>query len=321
MLFITNRVLNESFESSPGRSVSFNLKNNTASPSVYFCERKGKGKYKELMSKPFMGRLKDSEYKQLLLYIHGYSNLPEEHIFPRAAALQSMLDAEMGKGVILAVPIIWPCDNDLGIIKDYYDDQIAADDSATAFARVIGKFLDWREGNDNLDVPCLMRMNVLAHSMGNRVFRGALHSAAQNFLNGGVPLLFRNVFLVAADVVNETLEKGQPGHFISDSARNVTVYFASDDLALRASKIANVGTVASRRLGHSGPENMEKVATNVYAVDCDEVNTDYDSPKGHSYFLKGTDSKPGKVFQHMCHALRTGRVLMDSPHGRMFEIS
>jgi len=65
-----------------------------------------------------MKRLKDSPSKQILLYIHGFSNRPEDHIFPRVEALQSMFDARE-ENLVEVVPLIWPCDNDFGIIKDY----------------------------------------------------------------------------------------------------------------------------------------------------------------------------------------------------------
>jgi len=45
--------------------------------------------------------------------------------------------------------------------------------------------------------------------------------------------------------------------------------------------------IAYRRLGHSGPEDMRQTPSNVYAVDCDDVNSVYDTPKGHSYFRSG----------------------------------
>ena len=74
-------------------------------------------------------------------------------------------------------------------------------------------------------------------------------------------------------------QKGEKGELISHASRNVVVYFASDDLALRSSKVANLkNKIASRRLGHTGPENMTLTSANVYAVDCDDVNTAYDMP-------------------------------------------
>ena len=122
---------------------------------------------------------------------------------------------------------------------------------------------------------------------------------------------------MAADIVNETLERNNYGRLVSHASRNVSVYYATDDLALRSSKISNLKSkVASRRLGHTGPEDMSKVSTNVYAIDCDNFNNRYDPPKGHSYFLEDESGEPGAVFEHMCNTIQTGRVTVDDSGGR-----
>lgn len=123
-----------------------------------------------------MGEIRDVQAKQILLFIHGFSNLPEPDIFPRAQALQDLFNAAE-PDLVEVIPLIWPCDNDLSIVKDYWDDQKSADKSAYSFARILERFMNWRddqpEGN-----PCLKRINALCHSMGNRVFRETL--AAQD---------------------------------------------------------------------------------------------------------------------------------------------
>ena len=70
----------------------------------------------------------------MLIYIHGFSNLPE-HVFKNVREFQSLCNKEKN-GEVLVIPIIWPCDNDLGVVKDYWDDQKSADQSAFAFARM-----------------------------------------------------------------------------------------------------------------------------------------------------------------------------------------
>lgn len=316
MLFITNRAFVEGPDTVPGRKVSFDLKNNNALQSVFFCERAGgeSGELTEIGSIEFLNRLRASPADQILFYIHGYSNLPDRDIFPRAGTLSRLCSAE---GLsIEVVPVIWPCDNDLGMVKDYYDDQVAADASSTSFSRALSKFLAWRNQDNNINAPRLKRINVLAHSMGNRVLRGTLLDWASS-LSGQIPYVFRNIFMVAADVVNESLQKDKNGVFICQSARNVVVYYASDDLALRSSKIANLkNAIASRRLGHTGPEDMNAAPANVYAIDCDEVNTAYDMPKGHSYFIDNRDQTQGAVFRHIAACMRTGRVHTDGPDSR-----
>lgn len=318
MLFITNRFPTQSIKSRVNRAFDFDLKNNAASNSVFFCRRLGPDRYEEVGSANLMTELKASPYRQLLVYIHGFSNLPEA-VFEGAAEFQALCD-KAKKHEALVLPVVWPCDDDLGIVQDYWDDQKAADSSAFSLARVLSKFLEWREdANRNpTNDPCLKRINVLAHSMGNRVLRETLWAWRKYDLPGGIPLIFRNTYLVAADIENESLHKGEVGELISHASRNVVVYYASDDLALRSSKVANLkNKIASRRLGHTGPENIDLTPANVYAVDCDDVNTAYDNPKGHSYFRSGTQKgKPGKVFEHIWQTIMTGRVFPEDEDRR-----
>ncbi|MGB0575127.1 MAG: alpha/beta hydrolase [Alphaproteobacteria bacterium] len=176
--------------------------------------------------------------------------------------------------------------------------------------------MDWRTQEPAQD-PCLKRINVLAHSMGNRVLRETMNKWDKYDLASGAPLLFRNTFMVAAYIVNEALEEDGTGRLVTHASRNVSVYFASDDLASRSSKISNLkNKVASPRLGHTGPEDMRAVPTNVYAIDCDNFNNRYDTPKGHSYFLQDNNGKPGKVFDHMFNSIKTGRVEVEDVRNR-----
>jgi esterase/lipase superfamily enzyme len=322
MLFITNRVLNEGTTpirdnvAALPRSISFNFSNNQAEQSVYFCRRNSKDSYTEIGSQALLTELKNANTREILLYIHGFSNLPEAAIFPKAQELQRLFD-QKALNYMLVVPLIWPCDNNMGMVKDYFNDQITADASAFAFARLMQKFLEWRVNNSNLQIPCTKRINILAHSMGNRVLRGTLSQVVHYYQPGGVPFLFRNVFMAAADVVNNALEPGQEGQYIPQAARNVVVYYAADDLALRASKVANLrNSVASRRLGHTGPENLDNVANNVYAVDCADFNEAYDRPIGHGYFASNPQGNPGLLFNHLWQCIKTGRVPMKSANSR-----
>jgi esterase/lipase superfamily enzyme len=310
MLFITNRFSKDSIKTIVGRKFEFDLDNNGPSNSVFFCRRNADNTITEVGGTNFLSELKKSEYRQILLYIHGFSTLPDG-VFEAASEFQSLCNQKDAQEV-LVIPIVWPCDNDLGIVQDYWDDQKSADGSALSFSRALNKFLDWSNSNLNSPdaEPCLKRINVLAHSMGNRVLRETLWAWNKYDLADGVPLIFRNTFLVAADIENESIHRKERGELICNASRNVIVYFASDDLALRASKAANLkNKIASRRLGHTGPENMEMTPKNVYVVDCDNVNNAYDDPMGHSYFQSGREKgTPGLVFEHIYRCLKTGRA-------------
>jgi len=317
MLFVTNRFPKGSIRSKKGRKFVFDLNNNAPSNSVFFCRRNDDGSVTEVGGLNFLSELKASHYRQMLLYVHGFSNLPDD-VFAAAGEFQQLCNLKKDKEV-LVIPIIWPCDNDLGIVKDYWDDQKSADHSAPAFSRALCHFLKWRESNlnDPATDPCLKRINMLAHSMGNRVLRQTLYEWDKYDLPDGVPLIFRNTFLVAADIENESIHRNERGRLICDASRNVVVYYASDDLALRSSKAANLkNKIASRRLGHSGPENMDLTPKNVYVVDCDDVNNAYDL-KGHSYFRSGRKKgQPGLVFEHIFSCIESGRVFPEDEKRR-----
>ncbi|WP_225874276.1 alpha/beta hydrolase [Vibrio algicola] len=312
MLFITNRTPNQSARSKANRKISFNSQNTDISKWLFFCERNGEGDYTEILSKPFFSQLKAlPAHTQILFYIHGFNNNMEPDVFGRAEQLEALLNQD-DADLVKVIPIIWPCDDDSGlqIVDDYWDDQKAADYSGIAFARLFWKFDQWRHDVAQQQNPCLRRMNVLAHSMGNRVLLNAMQTWVQHTQPGGMSQLFRNVFMVAADVENQTLEQGQAGRHIIDSAKNTIVYFASDDLAMPASKIVNLyGRTLSRRMGMTGPEDLSKLPKRkVMEVDCDSFNTHFDFPTGHTYFLTDKNHVPSPIIKHIQQLIQTGRM-------------
>lgn len=310
MLFITNRTPRQSAKSKKNRNISFNYQNTAVAQYLYFCERLGKDNYREVMSSAFFSRLKElPPQTQLLFYIHGFNNNMEPTIFTNAEKLQKLINHHI-PDLVYVVPVIWPCDDDAvtAFADDYWDDQDAADASGPVFARLLGKFDEWRRDEKQQEIPCLKRINVLAHSMGNRTLKNALANWSNKFSSGNMPQLFRNVFMVAADVENEVLEMGEEGRCIVDSSRNVIVYFANDDLAMPASKLANLkNRTLSRRMGMTGPEDISKLPKSVFEVDCDNFNTKFDL-KGHTYFLDDKNGNPSPIIQHMVDAISTGRV-------------
>ena len=175
MLFVTNRRLRQRPSRTPAggripnpRRVDFRLDDAEPSAAVHFCERLGAGRCREVFSTGLLEALRVSAARHVLLYIHGFNNLPERDVFERAGTLQSLCDATAEPGLVQVVPMLWPCDNDRGLLKGYWDDRNAADAGAVGFRRAFGKFPSWRDRQDP-DNPCLKRIHVLAHSMGARV--------------------------------------------------------------------------------------------------------------------------------------------------------
>jgi len=298
---ITNRKTSEAKADELQDVKTFNPEANMPDGEVYFCETVdatsvdlGKlnsksvaygGIIRECGSEKFFASMRAADVQNVLFYIHGYSNTPIDVII-RSQKLQKKIDTEstkQGHGKTLVVPVIWPTDNDFGAVKDYWDDQKSADASGASFGRAILKMFQWQQKQDDL---CDIRMSVIAHSMGNRVLRESLCYVEKEL--GDMPLMFRSITMAAADVVNETLHRGNRGSVISRAAKKVLVLFASDDLALRGSKVVNLkNRIASRRLGHTGVENLSKAPDNIQQMDCDSFNTAADKPTGHTYFLSG----------------------------------
>lgn len=307
MLFITNRTPNQSARSRANRKITFNYQNTDISKWLYFCERESGGEYIEITSLPFFAQLKAlPSHTQLLFYLHGFNNNMEPEVFQRAQQLEDLVNQTLPQ-LVKVIPIIWPCDDDsaLQILDDYWDDKKAADHSGIAFARLFWKFDQWRHQLSQQQAPCIKRMNILAHSMGNRALVNAMQYWVEDQQAGGMPLLFRNVFMVAADVENNILEADQKGRYILDSAKNVVVYYASDDLAMPASKVANVyGRSLARRMGMTGPRCLSNLPDRkVYTMDCDAFNTDFDFPVGHTYFLTDGEGEISPVVEHVRMAI------------------
>ena len=144
MLFITNRRIEGSRRSQAGRTITFAPGDNEPGASLFFCQRQGPDQYLELTAVPFFGRLRRSVRRQVLFFVHGYNCQPEARVFPEALQLQRLCDA-LAPDLVEVVPLVWPCDDDFGLVLDYWDDQHSATASGMALARVLGKFMAWRD--------------------------------------------------------------------------------------------------------------------------------------------------------------------------------
>ncbi|WBA07897.1 alpha/beta hydrolase [Salinivibrio kushneri] len=307
MLFITSRIPEQGSHSEAGRWLSFDNQNTDISKWVYFCQRAGQGEYQEITAAPFMAKLKAlPAHTQILFWLHGYNNQMESHIFPMAQTLQHQCD-RLSPNAILVVPIIWPCDEDgqLGVIDDYWDDQLAATASGLAFSRLLAMFDEWRRAPEQQTNPCKRRMNLLAHSMGNRTLISTFHHWHQHAGLDTMPQWFRHIFMMAADVDNQALESHQPGRAVLDAAKQVHIYYAADDLAMAASKVVNVRhRTVTRRLGMTGPENLDALPANkVTVTDCDAFNDHFDPHWGHTYFLTDDNGHPSPLIEQMMNKM------------------
>ncbi len=196
--------------------------------------------------------LERSPQKDVLLFVHGFNvNFPSA--ITRAAQIANELPFN---GAIISYS--WPSQG--GVDKYLLDGQVA-DASVEPMARFIESLVN--------SVPQGTKINIMVHSMGNRVVMRALNRLPEHFADAKP---FQNVILAAPDVGVSEFKELAPA-IIAQSNR-VTLYSGSGDVALVASKAVN----QERRAGDSRePLIMEGIET----IDVSAVDTSFMS---HSYY-------------------------------------
>ena len=198
-------------------------------------------------------RERDGSNDEALLFIHGYKVGFEDSI--RRAA-QIAVDLEFAG---LAIAYSWPSVNSL---FGYSADANVSESSMFRLAEFIG-LLRSKLG--------LKRLNIVAHSMGNRVLARALN---QHVLAGppeSVATLNQVVF-AAPDIDPKTF--GGFAKVFAGSCERCTLYASAHDMALTASKWIYRG----KRAGAAAEAVVE------YGVDAIDASKVDDSMLGHSYF-------------------------------------
>jgi esterase/lipase superfamily enzyme len=196
--------------------------------------------------------IEHSPEKDVLLFVHGFNvNFPSA--ITRAAQIANELPFN---GAIISYS--WPSQ---GGVEKYLIDGQVADASAEPMARFLETLVN--------SVPQGTKINIMVHSMGNRVVMRALNRLPEHFASTKP---FQNVVLAAPDVGVSEFKKLAPA-IIAQSNR-VTLYSGSGDIALVASKTVN----QERRAGDSRePLIMEGIET----IDVSAVDTSFMS---HSYY-------------------------------------
>ena len=217
----------------------------------------------------------------VLLFVHGF-NVKFDDALVRTAQLSNDLSREDGFDVGVPVLYSWPSAGALSL-EDYQGDR----DRSFEAAPHLEAFLDIL--TEDLDIE---RINIIAHSMGNRVLTEALENYAQDYLerhNRGGDLEFR-ILLVAADVEREIFDEAN-GVFDNLDA-NVTIYTSDTDRALHVSNLVN----RKKRLGDTDT-NRPYIRTdqNYQTIDATVVTTELFGV-GHNYY----SDNPTILWDMMC---------------------
>lgn len=190
--------------------------------------------------------------KDVLVFVHGFNvNFPSA--VSRAAQIANDLPFN---GAIVCYS--WPSQG--GVEKYLLDGQVA-NSSVEPMAHFLETLVN--------SVPPDTKINIMVHSMGNRVVMRALNRLPESFRQTKP---FQNVILAAPDVGVSEFKELAPA--IIAQANRVTLYSGSGDVALVASKAVN----QERRAGDSRePLIIEGIET----IDVSSVDTSFMS---HSYY-------------------------------------
>ena len=219
-----------------------------------------KGRAKILKSKA--GRIDRADVlpkPSLVIYSHGYNNdwadALEEYCELRRNFNKHVEDSEY-EDQCLTVLFTWPS---AGKTLAYLEDRDDARASYPAVANMVHLLF---QITNNLE-DCISNVCVVAHSMGNYVFREALTALA------GSPKAPAGTFIdqfvsIGADVGNISLEPNGKGFGIVRFSNRVSVFFTPADSTLSKSKRKN----GRPRLGRTLSQSFRTTQGNVLFIDC-----------------------------------------------------
>ncbi len=234
----------------------------------------------------FTSTLQDAVYSDgtdaVLLFVHGF-NVEFDEALVRTAQLSNDLSRDDEFKVGVPVLYSWPSAGALSL-EDYRGDR----DRSLGAAPYLEEFLDLL--TEDLDVE---RINIIAHSMGNRVLTQALEDYARDYLerHNRDDLEFR-ILLVAADVERDIFDAAN-GVFDNLDA-NVTIYTSDTDRALHVSTFVN--EEGRKRLGDTDKNRPYiRQSQNYQTIDATAVTTELFGI-GHNYY----SDNPTILWDMMC---------------------
>ncbi|MEL6861301.1 MAG: alpha/beta hydrolase [Pseudomonadota bacterium] len=232
----------------------------------------------------FTATLQDAIYYDgsdaILLFVHGF-NVKFDEALVRTAQLSNDLSRNDAYDVGIPVLYSWPSAGEVSL-ETYQGDRDRSIDSAEH----LEAFLDLI--TEDIDVQ---RINIIAHSMGNRLLTKALEDYASDYLvqHDRDDLEFR-ILLVAADVERDVFDEAN-GVFDNLDA-NVTIYTSDTDRALHVSEIVN----QKARLGDTDTDKPYiRTAQNYQTIDATAVTTELFGI-GHNYY----SDNPTILWDMMC---------------------
>ncbi|MEM1147969.1 MAG: alpha/beta hydrolase [Pseudomonadota bacterium] len=230
------------------------------------------------------GAIDEGGENAILLFIHGF-NVEFDEALIRTAQLSHDLSANEAYAVGAPVLFSWPSAGALSL-DDYRGDR----DRSLGAAPYLESFLDLL--TSELEAA---QINIIAHSMGNRVLTQALEDYARDYLERHQrdDLEFR-IMLVAADVERDVFDRANI--MFDNLDANVTIYTSDKDRALHVSTWVNEEN--RRRLGDTNRNRPYiRADQNYQTIDATAVATElFGFGLGHNYY----SDNPTILWDMMC---------------------
>jgi esterase/lipase superfamily enzyme len=210
-----------------------------------------------------------------LIFIHGFHNT-----FAEAICRSAQMAADLNfRGASICYS--WPSKGTLG--------GYVADGNVIALDRTVRHFLQLLR--DLVSKTEIGVINLIAHSMGNRLLLECLQKVALDFSKSDRER-FGQVILAAPDI--DAMEFGDVAARMVPAAKHMTTYVSSNDVALKLSRQA-----------HDFPRIGDKsggivIVDGIDTIDASDVPSDF---LGHSYFVTG---RP--VLGDICTLVDTGKL-------------
>jgi len=213
------------------------------------------------------------------------------------------------------VVLAWPSQGD--ILFYHTDRKIARISNKTLGPGVyqMGQFLKalCEIKHQSQDTKICGRLHIMAHSMGNYVFRYILQEIYKNLTPEEITFLFDEVILIATDEDANSFEEEYKLMSLPQFAHRVSVYFNSEDFPLW---ISDFFMGNPTRLGRKGVFKPQNIPHNVAIINCEEIVLGIFEHNYHkytpivlcdiAYVLNGIKSKniPGRVYDQKTNTYR-----------------
>jgi esterase/lipase superfamily enzyme len=187
--------------------------------------------------------------KNVLLLVHGYNN-DAKHALSKYLLIHNhvsaFMDMEQSRFYDLVIGYLWPGYDDRW---EYYE----AEHNAEKLSQTMRSHLE------SLSTSAA-KVDILAHSMGNRLILEAL-----NYPSSNTRKVVQNYYALAAAVGDESLEKKQTYYPSTENCEKIFVFFSKRDELLKwGYTLAELETA----LGYDGAKDPNKLPQNVQLLDC-----------------------------------------------------